>query len=81
MAKPLNLYDAKTHLSELVDRAAAGEEFVIAKSGTPLARLVPLQTATSGRAPGRWSAALRIAPDFDAPLPADVAAAFDGRDS
>lgn len=77
MAKPVNIYDAKTHLSELVDRAAAGEEIVIAKAGRAVARLVPLR-AVYERAPGRWGAGVIIAGDFDASLPSDVVAAFEG---
>jgi len=80
MGKPVNIYDAKTRLSELVDRAADGEEIVIAKAGRPVARLVPLRTVREARAPGRWGKAVKIAPDFDAPLPADVLAEFEGRD-
>ena len=69
MAKPINLYDAKTHLSELVDRASAGEEVIIAKAGKPMARLVPL--AVRERTPGRGKGKIRIAHDFDAYLPDD----------
>lgn len=73
----VNLYDAKTRLSQLVDRAAAGEEIVIAKGGRPLARLVPLARARSGpRRLGGWDHLIEVKPDFDAPLPDDVAAAF-----
>ena len=76
--KPVNIYDAKTRLSELVDRAADGEEIVIAKAGRPKVRLVPLGAAHATRAPGRWRRVVRIAPDFDAPLPPDVVGAFEG---
>jgi prevent-host-death family protein len=72
----VNLYDAKTNLSELVDRAAAGEEIVIAKAGKPRARLVPLESDVPERRPGRARGRIRIAPDFDAPLPPDIADAF-----
>ena len=75
----VNLYDAKTQLSRLVDRAAAGEEIIIAKGGRPLARLVPLAARTHPRALGRLAGEVWIGPDFDAPLPEDVAKAFDGR--
>lgn len=78
MGKPVNLYDAKSHLSELVDRAAAGEEIIIAKAGRPMARLVPLRTRHDQRAPGRWAGKLRIAADFDAPLPDSLLDAFEG---
>lgn len=78
MAKQMNIYDAKTHLSELVDRAAAGEEIVIAKAGVPTARLVPLRAVHEGRAPGRWAETMTIANDFDAPLSGEMLAAFEG---
>jgi prevent-host-death family protein len=61
----VNLYEAKTHLSELVQRAAAGEEIIIARHGKPAARLVPLAPAPERR-PGRWKDQVRISPDFDA---------------
>lgn len=79
MARTLNLYEAKTRLSALVDQAAAGEEIVIAKAGKPLAKLVPLRAA-AGRRPGRTKAATWIGDDFDAPLPEALAAAFEGRE-
>ncbi|MGE0790137.1 MAG: type II toxin-antitoxin system Phd/YefM family antitoxin [Sandaracinaceae bacterium] len=72
----VNLYEAKTNLSELVERAAAGEEIIIAKAGKPRARLVPLAVDAPERRPGRAKGRIRIAPDFDAPLPLDIAAAF-----
>jgi len=80
MAKQVNLYDAKTHLSELVERAAGGEEIVIAKAGLPRARLVPLARPSKPRRPGAWKGRVWIDPDFDAPLPEDVLAAFEGEE-
>jgi prevent-host-death family protein len=78
MAASVNVYEAKTHLSQLLDRAAAGEEIVIARAGRPVARLVALSD-TSGRrrAPGAWRGKVRIADDFDE-LPTEVEAAFRG---
>ncbi len=76
----VNLYEAKTQLSRLVDRAAAGEEIVIAKGGRPLARLVPLARRTAPRQLGLRAGEVWIGPDFDAPLPADLQRAFDGED-
>lgn len=73
----ITLYDAKTHLSSLVDRAAAGEEIVIAKNGVPQARLVPLASRGEQRRPARAMRIRRIAADFDAPDPA-IAAMFNG---
>lgn len=75
----MNLYEAKTHLSELVERAARGEEVVIAKAGQPRARLLPLARAGGPRRAGAWKGRVMIAADFDAPLPDDVLAAFEGR--
>lgn len=76
MAETVNLYHAKTHLSDLVDRASKGEEIVIAKAGTPVARLVPLAGVDQGRTPGGWEGLVWVADDFDAPLPAPLLAAF-----
>lgn len=71
-----NLYDAKTNLSQLVDRAASGEEIIIAKNGVPLARLVALPERRAPRQPGGWEGRVVIADDFDAPLPPEILAAF-----
>lgn len=72
----VNLYEAKTQLSRLVDRAAGGEEIIIAKGGRPLARLVPLARRTTPREFGFLAGQVQIAPDFDAPLPNELAVAF-----
>ena len=77
MAKVLNLYEAKTHLSALVDEAAAGAEIVIAKAGRPMAKLVPIRAATRRR-PGRGKGRMWMADDFDAPLPDVLIRAFKG---
>jgi prevent-host-death family protein len=61
---PVNIYDAKTHLSKLVQRAAAGEEIVIARNGRPTARLVALPSPPARR-PGGWEGRVWAAPDFD----------------
>lgn len=73
---PINVHEAKTHLSRLLERVANGEEVVIARSGRPVARLVPFER--SPRKPGRLKGKVRIGPDFDAPLPEEIAAAFRG---
>ena len=65
MAEPVNIHDAKTHFSRLVERAEAGEEIVIARAGRPVARLLPLRTRTQPREPGLWRGRVRVAPDFD----------------
>jgi prevent-host-death family protein len=78
--KTVNLYEAKTQLSRLVDEVAAGGEVVIAKAGVPRARLVPLRAARRARTPGRFKGRIRIASDFDAPLPPGLLSAFFGDD-
>ena len=75
MARILNLYEAKSRLSALVEEAAAGREIVIAKAGVPRARLVPIRRTTRRR-PGGSKGRIRIAADFDTPLPPDVIAGF-----
>jgi prevent-host-death family protein len=77
MPLALNLYEAKTRLSALVDDAAAGREIVIAKNGRPMAKLVPYRQAARRR-PGRAKGRIWMAPDFDAPLPTDVLEGFSG---
>ena len=77
-AKTLNLYQAKTQLSHLVDEAASGEEIIIAKAGRPKARLVALAPPKVKRRPGGSKGRIWISEDFDAPLPADILAAFNG---
>ena len=79
MSSIVNLYDAKTQLSSLVERAAAGEEIIIAKNGAPKAKLVPLPHADKPRLPARAMGVTYIAPDFDAPDPA-ILALFEGAD-
>ena len=79
VAKVLNLYEAKTQLSALVEEAAAGAEIVIAKAGRPMAKLVPFRTATRRR-PGRAKGRIWMADDFDAPLPEALLRAFEGRE-
>ena len=74
-----NLCEAKTSLSQLVDRAARGEEIILSKAGKPLAKLVPLHSSPGPRQPGGWEGKIRISEDFDAPLPPEIQAVFEGR--
>ncbi|HLG48605.1 MAG TPA: type II toxin-antitoxin system prevent-host-death family antitoxin [Reyranella sp.] len=77
MTKVFNLSEAKDQLSSLVDRAASGEEIVIAKHGKPLAKLGPVPAANKG--PRKPSGAMKIkwiSPDFDGPLPEELRKAF-----
>jgi prevent-host-death family protein len=75
--KPVNVHEAKTHLSRLLARVEAGEEIVIARGGRPVARLVPVAQQTAPRALGMDRGRVRIADDFDAPLPEALLGAFD----
>lgn len=75
-AKTVNIHEAKTHLSRLLERVAAGEEVVIAKAGKPIAKLIPF-AAPRKRVLGLDAGKIWIAPDFDE-LPADLLAAFEG---
>jgi len=79
MTDTVNIYDAKTNLSKLVDRAAAGEEIVIAKAGKPKAKLVPYQPPP--RKKRRFGQNLLgityIADDFDGPLPPELQKYFE----
>ena len=74
----VNIYEAKTQLSRLVDRAAAGEEIVIARGGKPVARLSRLQGPARKVRFGVLRGQVRVAADFDAPLPGEVIAGFEG---
>ena len=75
--RTVNIHEAKTHLSRLVDEVYSGEEIIIAKAGKPLAKLVAL-TAAKKRKLGILKGKLRAPEDFDAPLPEEVLASFEG---
>ena len=73
----VNVHEAKTHLSKLLARVAAGEEIVISKSGIPVARLVPWKQNVKQRTPGLDSGLLTVPDDFDSPLPGEILEAFE----
>jgi prevent-host-death family protein len=73
----VNVHEAKTTLSSLLQRVEAGEEIVISRAGHPVARLVPMGQSRARRRPGAWRGRVRIAPDFDE-LPEPLARAFRG---
>jgi len=75
----VNIHEAKTNLSRLIDEVTGGAEIVIAKAGKPVARLVPIGRGGRVRKPGFLKGKIRIAADFDAPLPAGLLDAFEGR--
>lgn len=78
--RTVNIHEAKTHLSRLVEDASEGEEIVIAKAGKPVARLVPVRPVRKRRKLGWLKGKLEVPEDFDAPLPDEVIADFEGRD-
>ena len=75
----VNIHEAKTHLSRLLQRVSRGEVIVIGRNGRPVAKLVPYESRSQRRAPGAWKGRVQIAPDFD-DLPDDLLAAFEGRE-
>lgn len=74
----INIHEAKTHLSRLVEDVAAGEEVIIAKAGRPVARLVALAKPAGRRKLGILAGEMTIPDDFDAPLSDDILASFEG---
>ena len=72
----VNIHEAKTHLSRLLVRVAAGEEVLISKAGRPIAKLVPVTRGSPRRTPNRDKGNGWIAEDFDAPLPQELLASF-----
>ena len=75
----VNIHEAKTHFSRLVDRAAAGEEIVIGKAGKPVAKLVPYSESKEPRQPGGWEGRVWMSEDYDEWTP-DLEAMFYGDD-
>jgi prevent-host-death family protein len=79
VANIINIHEAKTHLSRIVDEVAAGSEVIIAKAGKPMARLMPLTGIPREKKLGLLKGKIKIPDDFNAPLPEDVIADFEGR--
>ena len=75
----VNMHDAKSQLSSLVEKALAGEEVIIARAGKPLVKLTPIIKDESPRIPGRLKGQIRIADDFDA-VDESLASLFEGED-
>ena len=73
----VNIHEAKSQLSRLLEQAARGEEVIIAKAGRPVARLVPIRRRVKPRRLGAWAGRIRLHPDFDE-LPEDIRRAFEG---
>ena len=70
--KTVNIHEAKTHLSRLLEQVAAGEEIIIARAGTPIARVVPISSKSKKRVLGSEKGRFKIPEDFDAPLPKEI---------
>lgn len=79
----VNMHEAKTHLSRLVDEAAAGESFLICKAGRPMVRVIPLGADDSAAAPRRRIGLLagqcQVPDDFDRMAAAEIGDLFEGR--
>lgn len=73
----VNMHEAKTHFSKLIARVEAGEEVVIARDGTPVARVVAFHRAPARRVPGQDRGLFTVPDDFDAPLPAGLLDEFE----
>ena len=76
MAVQINIYEAKSKLSKLINQVIAGEEVIVAKSGKPVAKIVPFEKPTQNRKPGSAKGKLIISDDFDSPLPDDILQGF-----
>jgi prevent-host-death family protein len=77
--KAVNTHEAKTQFSRLLKRVAAGEEITIANRGVPVARLVPVPAQKHKRQLGAYGDSIKIADDFDGPLPDEILDLFEGR--
>jgi prevent-host-death family protein len=73
----INIHHAKTHLSSLLTKVAGGQEVIIAKAGTPIAKLVPLDHGIPLRKPGFLKGKITLGSNFNAPLPDELQEAFE----
>jgi prevent-host-death family protein len=76
--KVVNIHEAKTTLSQLLESVITGDAVIIGKAGQPLARLIPDQIEKKPRTPGYWKGQVRMSEDFDDPLPPEILASFMG---
>lgn len=74
----VNIHDAKTHFSKLINQAIKGDEIIIARGGKPVIRLVPYTEKTQERRGGQFKGLIQISDDFDAPLPEEILKHFYG---
>ncbi|NJD28412.1 MAG: type II toxin-antitoxin system Phd/YefM family antitoxin [Chloroflexi bacterium] len=78
MERPVNIHEAKTHLSRLVERVEAGEEITLARAGRPVARLIPYRPRREPRKLGMWKGKVWLADDWDsAATNAEIGRLFD----
>jgi len=75
----VNIHQAKTHLSKLVEKVLDGQEIIISKAGKPVAKLVPFNQRASSRKLGLMKGKIRMSADFDAPLPESIIEEFEGK--
>ena len=79
MSSIVNIHDAKTHLSRIIDEVAAGAEVIIAKAGKPMARLIPITAPPKQKRLGLLKGKIKIPDDFNAPLDEELLKSFEGR--
>ncbi len=79
MSNIINIHEAKTHLSRIVDEVAAGAEIIIAKAGKPMARLSPIGASAKPKKLGQLKGKIKVPDDFNAPLDEEILAQFEGR--
>lgn len=79
MSTVINIHEAKTHLSRIIDKVAAGEEVIIAKAGKPMARLTPITPRARKKKLGLLKGKVRVPDDFNAPIDAELLGHFEGR--
>ncbi len=77
VATVINIHEAKTHLSRIIEEVAAGKEVIIAKAGKPMARLIPMKRAVTRKHLGLLKGKIKIPPDFNKPLPETVVRLFE----
>lgn len=75
----INIHQAKTHFSKIIDQVMQGEEIIIAKAGKPAAKLIPIDTKKPARKPGILKGKITISADFDTPLSDDILDSFEGK--
>jgi prevent-host-death family protein len=79
MTNTVNIHEAKTHLSRLIDEVAAGAEIIIAKAGKPMARLIPISAPVRKKQLGMLEGKIKVSDDFNAPLDDEMLTLFEGR--